>query len=142
VLIGSRAAKWHVPAFREPNDWDFIATASQSILFISMATITKEIKLIYYTGIGLKIIGECEFIESSADKDSIRFEIELVSDQVNLGKVLTEKTDVDKIKFGRFKNDRERKQSKTSAQMIWEMCHDLTDKILFPPSSFPFIVSH
>src|SRR5947199_2443618 len=78
VLIGSRAAKWHVPSFREPNDWDFIATASQSILFISMATITKEIKLIYYTGIGLKIIGECEFIESSADKDSIRFEIELV----------------------------------------------------------------
>src|ERR1700751_4030743 len=59
VLIGSRAAKWHIPSFREPNDWDFIATASQSILFINMVTITKEINLSHYTGVGLKINGEC-----------------------------------------------------------------------------------
>src|SRR2546423_7652954 len=76
VLIGSRAAKWHIPSFREPNDWDFIATASQSILFINMVTITKEINLTHYTGVGLKINGKCEFVESSTDKDSINFEIE------------------------------------------------------------------
>ena len=80
VLIGSRAAKLHIPSFREPNDWDFIATASQSILFINMVTITKEINLTHYTGVGLKINGECEFIDSSTDKDSINFEIELVSE--------------------------------------------------------------
>ncbi len=38
VLIGSHAAKWHIPSFREPNDWDFIATASQSALFIRLAS--------------------------------------------------------------------------------------------------------
>ena len=26
VLIGSRAAKWHIPSFREPNDWNLMAT--------------------------------------------------------------------------------------------------------------------
>src|ERR1043165_3705959 len=74
VLIGSRAAKWHIPSFRKPNDWDFIATVSQSILFIVKATVEK-IKLIYYSGVGLKIIGK--FIDST-DENSINFEIELV----------------------------------------------------------------
>src|SRR2546421_12816679 len=57
VLIGSRAAKWHIPSFREPNDWDFIATALQSILFINKVTV-EEMKLIHYPGVGLKIIGK------------------------------------------------------------------------------------
>src|SRR5689334_22013694 len=70
VLIGSRAARWHIPFFREPNDWDFIATASQSVLFINMVTITKEINLTHYPGIGLKINGKCEFADSSTDNDS------------------------------------------------------------------------
>src|SRR5581483_11317317 len=48
VLIGSRSVKWHIPSFREPNDWDFIATASQSILFINMVTKTKRINLTHY----------------------------------------------------------------------------------------------
>src|SRR3954451_3746260 len=86
VLIGSRAAKWHIPSFREPNDWDFIATALQSILFIKKVTV-EEIKLIHYPGVGLKIIGKCERIESSAVENSINFEIELVSDKLNLRQV-------------------------------------------------------
>src|SRR2546421_6276455 len=60
VLIGSHAAKWHIPSFREPNDWDLVATASQSILFIDEVmtyTTFKNIKLIHYLGVGLKIIG-------------------------------------------------------------------------------------
>jgi hypothetical protein len=28
VLIGSHAAKWHISSFREPNDWDLVATPS------------------------------------------------------------------------------------------------------------------
>src|SRR3954449_2419326 len=59
VLIGSRAAKWHVPSFREPNDWDLVATPSQSTLFINkvMPNATfKDIKLIHYPGAGLKIV--------------------------------------------------------------------------------------
>ena len=83
VLIGSRAAKWHIPSFREPNDWDFIATASQSALFIKLATLINEIKLIHCNayGVRLKIIGECVL---SADKNPVRFEIEIVSDKINL----------------------------------------------------------
>src|SRR5436190_12401423 len=80
VLIGSRAAKWHIPSFREPNDWDFIATVTQTVLFINEIMI-KEMKLIHYSGIGLKLIGEC--IESSTNKNSINFEVELVSDKVD-----------------------------------------------------------
>src|SRR3954468_2206239 len=68
VLIGSRAAKWHIPSFREPNDWDFIATASQSILFINKITI-EGMKLIYYPEVGLKIIGKFKYINSSTDED-------------------------------------------------------------------------
>jgi len=57
VLIGSRAAKWHIPAFREPKDWDLVATPLQSTLFINkvMSNATfKDIKLIHYSGGGLK----------------------------------------------------------------------------------------
>ncbi|POG61675.1 hypothetical protein GLOIN_2v1786279 [Rhizophagus irregularis DAOM 181602=DAOM 197198] len=36
VLIGSRAAKWHIPFFRDPNDWDLMATIPQSISFINI----------------------------------------------------------------------------------------------------------
>jgi len=89
VLIGSRAAKWHVPSFREPNDWDLVATISQSISFISKVksiAAFKDIKLIYYSGGGIKIIGEC--IEPfSTDRKSIIFDIELISDKVDLRKM-------------------------------------------------------
>src|SRR5947209_7327092 len=57
VLISSRAAKWHIPSFCD-NDWDFIATVMQTVLFINEIMI-KKMKLIYYSGIGLKLIGEC-----------------------------------------------------------------------------------
>ncbi len=52
VLIGSRAAKWHMTSFREPNDWQstsFIDKVKSKAAF-------KDIKLIYYPGGGLKII--------------------------------------------------------------------------------------
>src|SRR3954471_736071 len=71
ILIGSHAAKWHVPSFREPNDWDLVATASQSILFIhNIITIAyiNYIKLIHYSGVGLKITGKCD------DENNINFE--------------------------------------------------------------------
>src|SRR5438045_2724160 len=71
VLIGSRAAKWHVPSFREPNNWNLVATPSQSALFINkvMPNATfKDIKLIHYPDTGLKIIGDC-----ITDGDSINF---------------------------------------------------------------------
>ena len=48
VLIGSRAAKWHIPSFREPNDWDFIATVTQTILFINEIMILKKMKLMNF----------------------------------------------------------------------------------------------
>ena len=87
VLIGSRATKWHVPSFREPNDWDLIATPSQSTSFInktmSYATF-KDIKSIYYSDVGLKIIGSC--IEHK-DGNPISFDNELVSDKVDLRKM-------------------------------------------------------
>src|SRR3954452_23017728 len=62
VLIGSRAAKWHALYFREPNDWDLVATPSQSILFINKVMLHatfKDIQLIHYPFAGLKIIGNC-----------------------------------------------------------------------------------
>src|SRR3954447_2655985 len=71
VLIGSRAAKWHVPSFREPNDWDLVATSSQSISFINQVmfhAILKDIKLMYYPDVGLKIVGNCiELLTDDAD---------------------------------------------------------------------------
>ncbi|RIA85806.1 hypothetical protein C1645_879077 [Glomus cerebriforme] len=88
VLIGSRAAKWHIPSFRESNDWDLVATILQSTLFIDklMSSATfKDIKLIYYPGCGLKMVGEC--IESHKNRNSIKFDIELVSDKVDLRKM-------------------------------------------------------
>ncbi|CAB4415830.1 unnamed protein product [Rhizophagus irregularis] len=87
VLIGSRAAKWHIISFREPNDWDLMATPIQTTLFInkvkeSNATF-KNIKLIYYPGGGLKLAGK--YIDQySADKKLISFDIELVSEKVDL----------------------------------------------------------
>src|SRR3954451_18635232 len=62
VLIGSRAAKWHVLSFCEPNDWNLVATPSQSTLFINKVMPNanfKDIKLIHYPGAGLKIVGTC-----------------------------------------------------------------------------------
>src|SRR4051812_26336729 len=101
VLIGSRAAKWHVPSFREPNDWDLVATSSQSASFINKVISNaafKDIKLIHYPGVGLKIVGNCvELLTYDADvsvtnsdqnlENSIGFDIELVSDKVNLRKI-------------------------------------------------------
>ncbi|EXX74096.1 hypothetical protein RhiirA5_409865 [Rhizophagus irregularis] len=86
VLIGSRATKWHNSSFREPNDWDLVATPSQTTLFInkveeSIATFRK-IKLIHYPGGGLKLVGE--YIDQSTDEKSISFDIELVSEKVDL----------------------------------------------------------
>ncbi|CAB4415836.1 unnamed protein product [Rhizophagus irregularis] len=85
VLIGSHAAKWHISSFREPNDWDLVATPSQTTLFInkveeSIATF-KKIELIHYPGGGLKLVGE--YIDST-DEKSISFDIELVSEKVDL----------------------------------------------------------
>src|SRR3954447_1044849 len=97
VLIGSRAAKWHVPSFREPNDWDLIATPSQSILFINKAMTNatfKDIKLIHYPGAGLKIIGCCiELNTGNTDGSSINFDIEVVSDKVDLRKMKLNKAE-------------------------------------------------
>ena len=45
VLIGSRAAKWHVPSFREPNDWDLVTTASQSTLIINRVVLMQVLKI-------------------------------------------------------------------------------------------------
>ncbi|RIA84225.1 hypothetical protein C1645_832612 [Glomus cerebriforme] len=139
VLIGSRAAKWHVPSFREPNDWDFVATASQCILFINKF-MAKNMKLTYYPGVGLKIIGKC--IESNADNKSISFEVEIASDKINLRLLKKDymnlEDNVDKIEFKEFYNDQERESSKTSAQMILELCCDVKDRMLIP---FPCIVA-
>jgi len=86
VLIGSRAAKWHVSSFREPNDWDLVATPSQSTLFINKVNESgatfKSIKLIHYPGGGLKLVGGCT--EPSTNRKSVDFDIELVSDKMDL----------------------------------------------------------
>ncbi|GBC00959.1 hypothetical protein RclHR1_04010006 [Rhizophagus clarus] len=86
VLIGSRAAKWHVSSFREPNDWDLIATPLQTTLFINKVeesrAVFKNIKLIHYPGGGLKLVGECT--ERSTNGKPISFDIEIVSDKVDL----------------------------------------------------------
>src|SRR2546423_9791251 len=76
VLIGSRAAKWHVPSFCEPDDWDLVATASQSTLIINRVMANANIKnmrLVYYSGVGLKIIAEC--IEMNANENFTKFEV-------------------------------------------------------------------
>ncbi|RGB26022.1 hypothetical protein C1646_770985 [Rhizophagus diaphanus] len=94
ILIGSRAAKWHISFFLDPNDWDLMATIPQSISFINIViqsnAIFDYIKLIYYPGSGLKIVGKC--IESSSFTDRnhgnpILFNIELVSDKVDFRKM-------------------------------------------------------
>src|SRR6266496_2711537 len=46
-----------------------------------------------------------------------------------------------KIEIKRFNDDQESKQSKTSTQMILELCHNVGDKTLFPISSFSCIVA-
>ncbi|CAB4486605.1 unnamed protein product [Rhizophagus irregularis] len=86
VLIGSRAVKWHISFCREPNDWDMVATPLQTTLFInkvkeSGATF-KNMKLIHYPGGGLKLAGE--YIDQHTDKKLISFDIELVSEKVDL----------------------------------------------------------
>ncbi|CAB4397976.1 unnamed protein product [Rhizophagus irregularis] len=155
VYIGSRAAKWHVPSFREPNNWNFIATVSQSILLINKFMNKKNLKLIYYSDVGLKIIGRC--VESYENEKYIGFEIELASDKVNLRKMklmevtndmeINDKDNIDddrsiedesKIKFEKFDYDQEREQSKSSAQMILELCHNVKDRMMIP---FPCIVA-
>ena len=85
VLIGSTAAKWHIPSFREPKDWDLVTTPTQATSFINkiMPNATfKDIKLVRYPGAGLKIIGEC--IELHSSEDPVKFDIELASNKVDL----------------------------------------------------------
>ncbi|CAB4446961.1 unnamed protein product [Rhizophagus irregularis] len=168
VLIGSRAAKWHIPFFRDPNDWDLIATISQSISFINIViksnAIFKYIKLIYYPGSGLKIVGKC--IESFSftgrnHGNPILFNIELVSDKVDFRKMNPNKkiddlydtdddddddddgsihgnNDEDISIFESFEDTK----PKTSSLMILELCRDIKDKIMFPLiSSFLCIVA-
>ncbi|RGB26017.1 hypothetical protein C1646_675133 [Rhizophagus diaphanus] len=134
VLIGSTAAKWHHPSFREPKDWNLVATISQSILFINnvnSSTTFKNIKLIYYPGSGLKINGEF----TNKDESSIIFDIELVSNKVNLRKMKyeikeknyeesNEKLEYNKIEFENFNSD----QPKPSSLMILELCHGVKNK--------------
>ncbi|CAB5395334.1 unnamed protein product [Rhizophagus irregularis] len=164
VLIGSRAAKWHIPLFRDPNDWDLIATISQSISFINIViksnAIFKYIKLIYYPGSGLKIVGKC--IESFSftgrnHGNPILFNIELVSDKVDFRKMNPNKkiddlydTDEDDDDDDDGNNNEdisifesfEDTKPKTSSLMILELCHDIKDKIMFPLiSSFLCIVA-
>ncbi|CAB4389466.1 unnamed protein product [Rhizophagus irregularis] len=164
VLIGSRAAKWHIPLFREPNDWDLIATISQSISFINIViesnAIFKYIKLIYYPGSGLKIVGKC--IESFSftgrnHGNPILFNIELVSEKVDFRKMYPNKkiddlydTDEEDDDDDDGNNDEdisifesfEDTKPKTSSLMILELCHDIKDKIMFPLiSSFLCIVA-
>ncbi|PKB96609.1 hypothetical protein RhiirA5_404421 [Rhizophagus irregularis] len=155
VLIGSCAAKWHIPSFRDINDWDLIATISQSISIINEIKTSKTfkyIKLVYYPGGGLKIIGE--FIDRyiSKDESSIIFDIELVSDKFNLKKMKSNEVldydeignnddgyfEIDKIDFERI----DYTQPKASGLMILELCCNVEDKILFPlPSNFLCIVA-
>ena len=48
VLVGSTAAKWHVPSLREPIDsldWDLVATPSQSISFINKVKPNTTLKM-------------------------------------------------------------------------------------------------
>jgi len=146
VLIGSRAAKWHISSFRKPNDWDLVATLLQSVSFISSVKSSasfKDIKLVYYSGGGLKIVGKCTERSPSTDGKSIAFDIELVSDKVDLRKM---KQDLKKKKiYDPHKNGFERPDNallKTSALMILELCHDVKDKTLFPLlQNFPCIVA-
>jgi hypothetical protein len=42
------------------------------------------------------------------------------------------------FEFEKFNNDQ---RSKTSAQIILELCHGVEDKMLFPLSSFPCIIA-
>src|SRR6266480_6346491 len=171
VLIGSRAAKWHVPSFREPDDWDLVATISQATSFIKKVkpnASLRDIKLFYYPGSGLKII--CQCLELYTDRISANFDIELVSDKVDLSKIMIRnegsdkgednmdvdnnneedddddeiKDDDDTFEFGiddiKFEKFSEGSQ-KMSAQMILELCRDVKDKTLFPLSGFPCIVA-
>src|SRR4051794_14414830 len=95
VLIGSRAAKWHALYFREPNDWDLVATLSQSTSFIDKLRFNASFKyiiLIYFPGAGLKIVGDC--IEMHTD-NSISFDIELVSNKIDLRKMKSNEAVID-----------------------------------------------
>ncbi|PKK72414.1 hypothetical protein RhiirC2_848421 [Rhizophagus irregularis] len=165
VLIGSRAAKWHVPFFREPNDWDLVATPSQSTLFINKAKSSnvtfKNIKLIHYPGGGLKLVGGC--IDPFTNGKSINFNIELVSDKMDLRNMKSnvilneEESDEndnnneddnyveDNINLSESKIESEMFndiQPKISALMICDLCRNIEDKMLFPLlSSFPCIVA-
>src|SRR5207249_771818 len=150
---GSHVAKWHIPSFHEPNDWDLVATASQSILFIDKImtnAMFKDIKLIYYLGTGLKIIGKCA--ESRAGENSIKFEVEVISDKVDLRKMrlnesvnnknknVKDSMDIDDKAHSDEDGDSPYKESdnsdeesdeksdsfdEESAQMILEICYDV-----------------
>ncbi|CAB4441119.1 unnamed protein product [Rhizophagus irregularis] len=135
------------------NDED--TTISQSISIINEIKTSKTfkyIKLVYYPGGGLKIIGE--FIDRyiSKDENSIIFDIELVSDKFNLKKMKSNEVldydeignnddgyfEIDKIDFERI----DYTQPKASGLMILELCCNVEDKILFPlPSNFLCIVA-
>jgi hypothetical protein len=179
VLIGSHAAKWHIASFRKPKDWDLVATPSQSTLFITKVTSNatlKDIKLIYYPGAGLKIVGSCVHMNNDTDQldntddksdhmddrsdntddrsdhtdedhtddmsnnmdntgNSIYFDIELVSDKMDLGKMKS--NEVELVEFEKLNSN----QQKMSAQMILEICRDIKDKIVFPLADFLCIVA-
>ncbi|CAB4395815.1 unnamed protein product [Rhizophagus irregularis] len=121
VLIGSRAAKWHIYSFREPNDWDLMATPLQTTSFINKVkeynATFKYIKLIYYPGGGLILAGEnMKSIFEGNSEDNMKVDDMQDDDEIN------------KIEFERF-ND---VHPKMSALMILELCCNIEDKTMLP----------
>jgi hypothetical protein len=136
VLIGSQAVKWHFSSFREPNDWDLVATPLQTTLFINKvkesSAIFNNIQLIYYPRGGLKLFGA--YNDKFTDRKPIRFDIELVSDKVDFRNMKSnEKNSEDLNNMQEFNfetfNDI---NPKISALMILELCHNIEDKTMLP----------
>jgi hypothetical protein len=136
VLIGSQAAKWHVSFFREPNDWDLVATPLQATLFINKVqestSANTNIQLIHYPKVGLKLIGT--YTEKITDGKTIHFDIELVSDKVDLRNT---EYNVNNSEDNMCDNnmqvdDQVNENVQPSALMILELCRNIKDKTMFP----------
>ncbi|CAG8648042.1 7206_t:CDS:2 [Acaulospora morrowiae] len=120
ILIGSRAAKYHLPSFRETNDWDLVVTVSQTIELLSSFIIGSigSFQMLFYKGIGVKIHGYYK----SSKKNSFTFDLDLVTNgqetiKNDVGSIV-ELLDIPIV---------------TSSKLIMDMCREDDDITTIPP---------
>nr|CAG8583862.1 2005_t:CDS:2 [Entrophospora candida] len=127
ILIGSQAAKYHVPSFRDPVDWDIIATPSQTSNWLNSLKTKHEVELEmdYYKDICIKIQATCT-VNVKGIEDVYNYDVEVVIGPHDMKEIINQE-----IEIGVCNHD-------SSSKMIMDICCDdrvVGNTIFLPPTN-------